>query len=198
MRDTLRRLLGRADTLFMEWWLGINTRGVRPASVPGGTDYVALSYGTIRKVLDRLELQPDDVLVDLGCGLGRVVCMAARYELADNVGVEADERLADVARDNRDRQRGRTPTSPIIHNMKAQDYHFGSSLLPTSVVVMYNPFDASVMRATLERMKATRTRPIRIAYVNPRCRDVLTEYCGNPYESWPQSTDHAVMFWRLG
>lgn len=190
MRNALRRLFSRADTLFMEWFLGIDTRGVRPASVPGGTDYVALSYGTIRKVLDRLQLQPDDVLVDLGCGLGRVVCMAARRDIMGVVGIEADWELAKMARAN--------VAKFVIaetYRVFAQDFSFDD----VSVVVMYNPFDASVMRATLERMKATQTRPIRIAYVNPRCRDVLTEYCGNPYESWPQSaTDHAVMFWRLG
>src|SRR5689334_19176536 len=144
----LRRWFSRLETLFWETYLGISTRGDQAATVPGGTDYSPLAYGTIRRVLDRLELKPDDVLVDVGCGLGRVVCMAARRRITWVWGIEADASLVAAAVPRNTRHfRG---TLGQLQQGFAQCFNFAR----TTVAVMYNPFNASVMQQTLQRMKA--------------------------------------------
>ncbi len=63
-------------------------------TLPGGR--TMLDPRTLAKMLDALNIQPDHVVLDLGCGLGYSTALAAR--LADFVvGVEDDEARADEA-----------------------------------------------------------------------------------------------------
>ncbi len=63
-------------------------------TLPGGR--VMLDPRTLAKMLDALNIQPNHVVLDLGCGLGYSTALAAR--LAEFVvGVEDDEARADEA-----------------------------------------------------------------------------------------------------
>ena len=66
-------------------------------SLPGGR--TMLEPRTLAKMLDALNIQPDQVVLDLGCGLGYSTALAAR--LADFVvGVEDDADRAEEAQSN--------------------------------------------------------------------------------------------------
>jgi len=50
---------------------------------------------------DVMDLVPGtDAAVDIGCGMGRVLCMFARRPISKCIGVECDAELAAVARRN--------------------------------------------------------------------------------------------------
>ena len=76
-------------------------RGLREAAYVGenldiGGGRVVLEARTLAKMLDALNIQPTDLVLDLGCGLGYSAAVIAR--LADTVvGVEADAALATEA-----------------------------------------------------------------------------------------------------
>ena len=76
-------------------------RGLREAAYVGenldiGGGRVVLEARTLAKMLDALNIQPTDLVLDLGCGLGYSAAVIAR--LADTVvGVEADVALATEA-----------------------------------------------------------------------------------------------------
>ena len=55
-----------------------------------GAPWLPTSMKKVRKMLELVELQPDEVLYDLGCGDGRIIVMAARKFGAKAVGVEID------------------------------------------------------------------------------------------------------------
>ncbi|RYH02231.1 protein-L-isoaspartate O-methyltransferase [Salipiger sp. IMCC34102] len=66
-------------------------------TLPGGR--VMLEPRTLAKMLDALDIQPTDVMLDLGCGLGYSTAVAAH--LVDFVvAVESDERLSEEAQAN--------------------------------------------------------------------------------------------------
>lgn len=66
-------------------------------TLPGGR--VMLEPRTLAKMLDALNITPDQVVLDLGCGLGYSTALVARMaEFA--VGVEEDETMADEAQSN--------------------------------------------------------------------------------------------------
>lgn len=66
------------------------------ANIDLGHGRVMLEPRTIAKMLDALEVQPSDVVLDLGCGLGYSTALLAR--MADFVvGVEDDEDRAEQA-----------------------------------------------------------------------------------------------------
>ena len=59
-------------------------------SIPWGAPWVPSSLSTVRKMLSMAELQPGQVLVDLGAGDGRIVMTAARQFKAQAIGIEID------------------------------------------------------------------------------------------------------------
>jgi len=57
--------------------------------------YVAANWLTLRRLLRRSKIRPDDVFIDLGSGMGRMVLEAARYPFKRVIGVELVEQLHD-------------------------------------------------------------------------------------------------------
>lgn len=52
--------------------------------------YVPTEESVVKKMLDMAKVTKDDLVYDLGCGDGRIVCMAARDYKAKGVGVDID------------------------------------------------------------------------------------------------------------
>jgi cyclopropane fatty-acyl-phospholipid synthase-like methyltransferase len=200
-RGFLRRRVWQLQSVYWERRLGVDTRGHVPAAVASGEqhDYSSLPYAAIFAVLDALALGPQDVLVDLGSGKGRVLCCAARRPLRLVTGVEYSEALCQLAEENVTHMRGRRV--PVrVECGRAEDTDFAG----VTVVYLYNPFGEETLRRVLEALGqslAQSPRALRLAYVNPQHEGPL-EACGylDCYERWARDTHknvhHAVSFWR--
>ena len=200
----------RAVSTAIDRWLGIRTQSAtapdvltdeqpQPQRVRVGGDahwYVPLAYGQARKILRSLQFAEDDVVYDVGCGLGRVVCLAARRPVRQVIGVECDAALAARAVSNIARLRGqRAVAQVIVADAAMVDY------LAATVLILFNPFGAATTRAMLERLRWSLqdepTRGVRIVYVNPSAEDEL-ERC-----TWLEQTArersaryrHTVSYW---
>jgi len=68
-------------------------------SIPLGGDRVLLEPRTLAKMLDALNIQPDELVLDLGCGLGYSSAVMSRLAEAV-VAVESDEAMATDAQAN--------------------------------------------------------------------------------------------------
>ena len=157
--------------------LGVRTSGSSLAThTPGGVHrdsnwYEPVNYILLEKCLAALRLREDDVVFDIGCGLGRVLCVLARRRLRRCVGIDLDERLVALARANVAAMRGRRSPVDVLHGDAAlADYDEGTAFY------LYNSFGAATMSAVLERIHDSvvrRPRPIRIVYVNPMQNHVL-------------------------
>jgi predicted RNA methylase len=138
-------------------------------------------------------LKPTDVVVDLGCGKGRVVCVAATYPVKSVVGVEIDPPLCELAEKNGARMRGRrAPVSFAC--VSATDFDYDD----VNIVVMFHPFGADTMRVVLSRWEESlerKPRSFRIVYGNPILSPMLA---AKPwlrlYECWNPSTWSRVKF----
>jgi precorrin-6B methylase 2 len=152
-------------------WLGIRTCSREsdfrnPAARFGdGIRYVPNSYLFLSALLRPLELSPEDVVVDVGCGMGRTLCAFARRNVRKCVGIECDPTLADIARANAARLRGRrAPIEVVTIDATEADYSEGT------VFWFFDPFGAETMRRVLERIRASleeRPRRVRLVYVHP-------------------------------
>jgi precorrin-6B methylase 2 len=195
-----RRALMRAEDRVWEYRLGIETRA------PGGFDdvehrgYDTIPYRVIFTIFNRLMLGPQDVLVDIGCGRGRVLCCAARYGIAQVIGVDDVAPLAAAAQRNLSMLRKCSNIHSRVICGKAQKVDYSN----VTAVYMYNPFGASTTREVMKVMAehlARKPHPVRIAYVNPRQETVLAEAgwleC---YDDWgPERLPgykRRVSFWR--
>jgi len=199
MTDIASRMLRKAENLFWETWLGISTRGYFAASTPENESYGTTSFNVVFAILDALRLSEDDVVVDLGCGRGRVVCCAALRRVRGVIGVEYEEELARIARENADRLRGRHSPVTIVHG-GAQDFDYAAG----TVFYLYNPFGAEILGQVMTRLKqslARRSHPIRIVYMKPHCELLMLEAAWlEPYGRWEagsrRNLEHPVTFLR--
>jgi SAM-dependent methyltransferase len=196
----------RLENLFWEHWLGISTRGVH-GSRPDDwvrTEHIYYStvpYRQIFRIFDYLSLNQSDVVVDIGCGKGRVLCCAALYSIARVIGVDDTEQLCAAADNNLQTMRHRRTKASVIH-CKAENFDYSEG----TVYYMYHPFGHSTMRAVLERIRTTgkSEQPLRIVYVNPVHEAVLEDTVWlECYARWRRSDSvryaglvHPVSFWR--
>ena len=58
-----------------------------------GSPWVPTSYKMVYKMLDLADVQPEDLVYDLGCGDGRIAITAARKYQAEAVGIEQNPLL---------------------------------------------------------------------------------------------------------
>lgn len=102
-------------------------------------------------------LGPEDVLFDLGSGLGKVPLLAALLSPARTVGVELDPAYGDVAA-KRATELGLKRAQFTVSDAREADYGEGT------VFYFFFPFDGEVMSAVLAKIRAdTKGRSIRIA-----------------------------------
>jgi SAM-dependent methyltransferase len=200
MRARLKRYSRKLKNAIWEWRLNVRTRGVDSDCLhPDSQGYETVSYPAIWAILDSLKLQPDDTVLDLGCGKGRVICCAARLNVQRVIGVEINPRHVRTAQENSRRLRGRKAKIDIFEGL-AQE----ADISEGTAYFLFNPFGSSTLREVVARIEACavrRSRPTRIAYVVPKWGDVL-DGAGwlERYESWeprPEiELDYPVHFWR--
>jgi SAM-dependent methyltransferase len=127
--------------------------------------YEPTDYLLIQRFIGPLKLQPADVVFDIGCGMGRVLCVIARSKVKKCIGIELSAELASIAMQNTKRLRFRkAPIEIRVTDACSADYSEGT------VFWMFNPFGASVMHLVLARIQQSVTRiprTVRISYVNP-------------------------------
>ncbi len=99
--------------------------------------------------------------VDLGCGKGRVICMASLCYNKKVIGVEVDKYLYDVARDNVSRFYDKRPCKERRIEIVNQDV-VDFDVTKGDVFFMCNPFGNETMKVLMENIKRTLPREINI------------------------------------
>ena len=150
-------------------WCGGRT--INPFSAEGAFPIQSMDYAALTAVHERngIELRHDDVLVDVGCGRGRVLnWWLARGITNPIIGLEL---VAEIA--------ARTAHRLRIHPNVSIRQGDAMELLPQegTFFFLYSPFDRAAMlrfRDTL-RAKIRRLSELRILYFNCRFVDVFRE-----------------------
>lgn len=134
--------------------------------------YEASPWLALRRGLAGCRIGPDDVLIDLGCGKGRVLVLAARYPFRRVVGVELSPELAHVARANLARApRSCGEVEVVCADVK--DYGLPDDV---TIIYMYNPFRGEIfsraLAAIVESLERA-PRRVTILYRSPFEHDRL-------------------------
>jgi SAM-dependent methyltransferase len=154
--------------------LGIDTltlpsekpNGPAPTAFGDSYAYSSPDYADLRRVISKLSLCETDVVYDLGCGLGRFVCLAARQRVAGVVGVEINAALLENCRVNVRNLRGRLAPIELLRQDASR-----TDLSSGTVFFLFNPFGPSTfdaMLANLQGSLTTNPRLIQLVYVNPQ------------------------------
>jgi SAM-dependent methyltransferase len=192
-------LRNRLEDRYWERRLNIATSGYQSVVATDANSYGTCAYRSIFGVIERLELEPSDVFIDIGCGKGRVICCAALSHARKIIGLDIDKSLCKDAEENVRRMKGgRTPVEIVNASATAFDYR------DCTVFVLFNPFGAATVAETLDAIKKTHAdhpRELRFGYVNP-FHDFLFEKsgfltCFDRWERRPWSgLKFNVSFWR--
>lgn len=157
--------------------------------------YTSPDYIYVRKIIRLAEPKPTDVLFDLGSGMGRIVCVAARLPFRKCVGVEILPHLCDISRRNAKALRGRrAPIEIICGDCASVDMTEGT------MYFMFNPFGVNTLCDTLthiHRSLTTNPRSVKIIYYNSFHEDVLTESGWLvKYRAFTTLSGLPVTYWR--
>jgi SAM-dependent methyltransferase len=174
------------------WWRGEYSDDARHDD---NFQYATLDYWNLYRVVNVLNPGSDDVFYDIGCGMGRMLCIVARRSVRKCVGVELFEPLCEIARANADRLRGRrSPIEIICGDATTADLSDGT------IYYMFNPFGDETMHDTLEnicRSLSKQPRTIKVVYCNPTCEAMFRN------TSWLKKIDefrlfggHEVTIWQ--
>jgi precorrin-6B methylase 2 len=182
-----------------------DTRGWEPVTLIDGMLYEATPYLLLLEIMRQLELGSNDVFVDLGCGKGRALTMAAQCNAGLVVGVEQSAGLLDIARRNLSNSGISDQRVKIVQGL-AQEFDFDD----TTVIFMFNPFGAKTLQEVVDCLHLSlrrKPRRLRIVYANPVHEKVLlaTRWLENT-STWPAAAfpEHSfqplnprmVSFWQ--
>ena len=166
-------------TRAIDHWLNIDTvnpRGQRFGLQNTKADPVAyepVDYLLLRRYMRPVKLGPAEVVYDIGCGMGRMLCLFARRRIKQVVGIEYDARLAEIALQNVATMRGkRTPIDVRRGDAIEADYD------AATVIWMFNPFGSQTMTLVLDRIGESLDRiprPMQLAYINPLHESLFAE-----------------------
>lgn len=178
--------------------LGIETcsyyfsRGDSLSFVDDGSPYVATSHAELRKMIRYLNLNPDDVFVDLGCGAGRPLFVAATQRIKKVIGVEIRKEFADAARTNLSKARFTKAHVEIVHtDASVFDAKEGT------VFFMFNPFGEKTFEKVIKNIRkslVTNPRKIRIAYYCPVYKNLLDAQDWLAFEG--EIDKSGILLWR--
>jgi hypothetical protein len=130
--------------------------------------YIASNWHIVRRTLGRYEIGPDDVFIDLGSGMGRVVVEASRFPFKRVVGVELASELHSIAEENVRRMRRHRRCAEIeLVNSDILDYTFPDDL---TFVYMNNPFRGAIFSSAIDNLIRSldrNPRTLHLIYSNP-------------------------------
>jgi SAM-dependent methyltransferase len=162
----MTRFSGRRIRRLRNLAFDLRSGGLRRGNVPsrhsegGAQDVVNTDITALERIFDD-RIEESDVLVDVGCGKGRVIAWWLRNGVGTRVvGLELDEEIAEETR----RRLRKHPNVSIVTGNAIENVPADGSLF-----YIHNPFGEALVRELSERMKQIHPdgRGVRILYYNP-------------------------------
>ena len=163
--------MNKISELSFEKFLGIHTSEDKPASgkdsgeessvtakIGGRTDmetnysYAASEYDGLVKIFDRVSLTKEDTLVDIGCGMGRVLFFCNQKFMCHVTGVEYDSKIFEKLKENAAYYHVRFKNQEDkfhLFNIKAEDYDIQPH---DNFFYMFNPFSRDILAKILDKI----------------------------------------------
>jgi SAM-dependent methyltransferase len=127
---------------------------IHEADISKSSPYEAVNYYILEKLLKTfIKLSPERSIVDLGCGKGRVMVVAAHNGFTSITGIDFAKELCEEAINNMRK------TQALIPNINWKVIHanvLNYSIQPNDVVFfMFNPFVAETLNLFLDKLEAS-------------------------------------------
>ena len=119
--------------------------------------------------LNNVHFTEDDVLVDVGCGVGRVLSMLHDYCRLRIIGVEIDPIIAEIARD---RVKGMDNVKVVTGNILDCE----QEIKDATIFYLFNPFNSDVLDKFLALVERIGRNDVRIIYLKDIFNQILEQH----------------------
>ena len=134
--------------------------------------YETASATAIAAAIDAIGIEPSQAtFIDLGCGKGKPLLIAARKPFRRIIGVDVDPSCLAIAKRNLEICRLSARVELVAADATEFDLPPGPLL-----IYLYNPFPGHVLRIVLQRLATrltTTSDPIALIYMHPRCIELV-------------------------
>ena len=163
---------------------GIDTTGAdelrtledKGIDISHATIYMPASYDLLENFFSRINLKEYHHFVDIGCGKGRAICVAASFGTKKITGVELSKDLCVSAKENLQKTKEKYPD--FIYDVYNNDAFYFQIEKDVDCIFMFNPFDETIMSGVLENIEASlqkNPRKINVIYINPLQKHLFLE-----------------------
>ena len=139
--------------------------------------YEATPYSVLQSLSNSGHIEKSDIIIDYGCGKGRVDFYLAYANKCNMIGVEYDERLYNTALENHKKSISSNRVN-FVHSC-ASTYE-----VPTNVTAAYffNPFSVTILKDVIENIRKSiskNKRTIKLFFYYPS-KEYLSFFERNP------------------
>ena len=144
--------------------------------------YAPTPYGVLERLANSGYIRKKDVVLDYGCGKGRVDFFLSYQTKARTIGIEYDERIYQSAIENQKNAVSKSKTEFVLE--RAENYE-----VPELVnrCYFFNPFSVELLRKVMARI-------IKSYYENPREMFLMFYYPSEEYISYLLTVDELEFY----
>ena len=132
------------------------------------TIYMPASYDLLEAVFTEIKQYRPQHFLDIGCGKGRAMCVAAHHGFKQVTGIDFSKELCNNAKENLEITKKKFPSlSYRVINNDAFYYEIPADI---DCIFLFNPFDEIIMHGVIENIDASLEefpRDLYIIYLNP-------------------------------
>lgn len=162
----------RVSTAFSDNLKHLENDGI---DISHSTFYMPASYELLEKTFEFLQPLHLHHLVDIGCGMGRAMAVAAHYDFKKITGIDLSEKLCIAAAKNMQVVKKHHPEVAI--KVMMQDAFYYEIPDDADCIFLFNPFDAVVLKQVLKNIDTSRRshrRKIFLVYLSSQYDDILS------------------------
>ena len=138
------------------------------------TIYMPVSYDLLETIFNQLPKKRNTHFLDIGCGKGRALCVAAYHGFNKVTGIDFSKGLCLEAEKNLTQTKLQIPT--LYYKIYTNDAFYFE--IPTDVdcIFLFNPFNEIIMSGVVENIIVSlekKPRDLTVAYVNPLHKELF-------------------------
>lgn len=140
------------------------------------TMYMPISYLLIEEIFRQIPLSSKKHFLDIGCGKGRAMCLAAHNGFNNITGIDFSKDLCEDALVNLRRTKEKFPALQYaVITKDAMNFEIPADV---DCIFLFNPFDVVIMGAVVSNIVESvqeHPREIIVAYANPLYIDLFLD-----------------------
>jgi SAM-dependent methyltransferase len=145
-------------------------------NIAHSTIYMPVSYKVIEDAFDKINLKNHHHFLDIGCGKGRGLCVAAHRGFKKITGVDFSRKFCEQATKNLESTKNKIPAfSYKVIVGEAAEFSIADDV---DCIFLFNPFDKVIMQIVsdnIDKSLQSNPRDMNIIYANPLYKNLFLE-----------------------